>query len=389
VRILQLHAESREPGGADAVMEHEAAILRRAGHSVRRYTAPPVPDKPGPSHALDLVWNRAAYAAVSSIASTFNPEVVHVHAPYPRLSPSVFRAATAAGAATVTTLHNYRPACPVGTFFRAGEICTDCLGKVVKTPAVSNRCYHNSLGASAAIATSIALHRRTFMRHVHRYLALTEFGRDLLISDGIPADRIGVCPNSVADPGVNEAGRPHSGIVLFAGRLVPEKGIELLLDAWSSVTGGQLIIAGDGPLRGRVERACREDASIRLEGWVGQQELRDLYRRAELLVFPSTWHEGQPLGILQASAHGIPTLCSDLPAITQTAACPVAGVSFRTGSSDSLSKGLNRLLSDPDVMRMRGKAARRHYVQHHRPEDTESMLTQHYRAAQQTRRTEG
>lgn len=261
MRVALLHSQSRETGGADAVMAHQAAMLSKAGHEVHQMLYPAVPASPSPRHAVQMVWNRDAYVKVKELANSFKPDVVHVHAPYPRLSPAVFRAAVDQGAATVTTLHNYRPACPIGTFYRDGQICTECLGRRVKAPAVRHACYHGSHAASAAMVASIALHRTTFSRYVHRYLTFTAFGADLLAKEGLPQQLIGVCPNTVPAPPAVPVRGNRAKTVLFSGRLVPEKGIATLLTAWPLVPHDvTLLVAGDGPLLGLVREVAARDA---------------------------------------------------------------------------------------------------------------------------------
>ena len=99
-------------------------------------------------------------------------DVVHVHNLFPLLSPAVLRAASDAGARVVVTLHNYRLLCLPATLLRDEAICESCVGH---TPwrGVVHRCYRGSVSGSAALASSLALHRglRTFDR-VDLFLAV-------------------------------------------------------------------------------------------------------------------------------------------------------------------------------------------------------------------------
>src|SRR4029453_6161196 len=95
-----------------------------------------------------------------------------------------------------------------------------------------------------------------------RYIALTSAIADHLRDYGIPGDRISVKPNAIPDPG--PAAGPANGSLL-APRLVPEKGLPLLLDAWRRHGEGELgtlRIAGDGPLRPVAEQAAAARSDI-------------------------------------------------------------------------------------------------------------------------------
>jgi glycosyltransferase involved in cell wall biosynthesis len=367
-------------------MSDEAALLSRHGHDVEQWEFAPVGDRAGLREGFDVVWNRRAGRDVSRIVASLRPDVVHVHSPYPLLSPVVFRAASEAGAATVTTLHNYRMVCLVATCLRDGRLCFDCVGRRVKTPGVRHRCYHDSLAASGAMALSLATHRvtGTFRHHVHRYLALSEVARDLLVRDGYPADRIGLMANSVSDPGEPKPRTGPFSYAAFVGRLVPEKGIETLLNAWHGLDI-PLKIAGDGPCRAAVERAAADNPRVTYLGWLSPDDEGHLLSGADALVFPSRWLEGQPLVLLRAMAHGVPVLCSDIANIEETAVKQGAGRSFATESSEALAAAISAFADDLDAARAMGRAGRQAYVRHHTPDVAYRRLIGHYEQAIATR----
>ncbi len=363
-------------------MTNEATLLRESGHQVEQFWYEPVGERAGAREALDVVWNRAAGREVGAVVGRFRPDIVHVHSPYPLLSPVVFRAASRAGAATVTTLHSYRLACVVGTCLRDGRICQDCVGKVLKLPGIRHRCYHESRGASGAMALSLATHRLagTFRHHVHRYLALTEFARDLMVRDGYPPERIGIAPNSVPDPGEPVSRTGEFTYAAFLGRFVPEKGVDTLLAAWQGLDV-PLKIAGDGPARGAVERAVATNPRIDYVGWLDPIEQARLLAGADALVFPSRWFEGQPLVLVHAMASGVAVLTSDIANIEETAVAQGAGRSFTTGSPTALAAAVSGLAEDVDEARRLGAAGRDVYLRKHTPALAVEGLLEHYRHA--------
>lgn len=375
MRVLQLHNHHQSLGGAMEVLAHEAILLTGGGHEVREYTLAPTEELglSGVRAGLKAVWNVEASRDVEDLIRTFRPDVVHVHTPFPLMSPAVYRAAHRLGVPAVGTLHSYRYSCIAAMCHRDGAICEDCIGKRIKLDGVRHRCYHDSLGASLALTTGLAVHRTlgTFHHAVTRFLALTDFARDLMIRDGFPADKVVVKHNSVPDPGVADGDRSGDGSVVFAGRLMDVKGVRTMLDAWRQAEHSdlQLRIAGDGPLRGVVEEAARADPSISYEGWVPEIEIFDLMGRARAVLVPSEWYEGGgPLVTLRSLAVGTPVVISDLENISQYVREDGTGVAFEPGNAQSLAGVLTQVAADPAGWRARRTLARRSYETRYSPE---------------------
>jgi glycosyltransferase involved in cell wall biosynthesis len=372
VRILQLHNHHASLGGAMEVLAHEGSILAAAGHDVEQYTLPAAETLGLPAWraGAKAVWNVEAARDVSSRIAAFKPDVVHVHTPFPLLSPSVFRAAYAAGVPAVTTLHSYRYSCVVGTCVRDGRICEDCVGSKLKLPGIRHACYHDSRAATTALTLGLGIHRAagTFHKAVTRYLTLTDFARRLMVRDGYPAERIFVKPNSVPDPGVE--GRREGGPreFFFAGRLIKIKGVLTLLEAWRDVPPGmKLVIAGDGELRPIVEAAAAKDSSIEFLGWVDEETVTNRMRDAEVVLVPSEWYEGQPLVMLRSLAVGTPLLTSDLENICEDVMAAGCAWTFETGNVGSLRDRLTELIEQPELAADLRKRCRDTYVESYSP----------------------
>ncbi len=372
MRILQLHNHHASKGGAMEVLAHEGRLLTEAGHEVREYTVAATEDL-GLSHVragVKAVWNTEAARDVGRLVEEFAPAVVHVHTPFPLMSPAVFRAAHRRGVPTLTTLHSYRYSCIAGTCVRDDRICEDCVGSRLKLAGVRHRCYHDSSAASASLTLGLGLHRAvgTFHRHVDRYLTLTEFSRRLLVRDGFPAHKIAVKPNSVPDPGVRAHARTDERRVVFAGRLIDIKGVRTLLDAWRDVPSGmKLVIAGDGPLRPLVEDRVAQDPSIEFVGWVAESDVIELMGGAELVVVPSEWYEGLPLVILRSLAVGTPVLVADLENFSEDVLADDAGWTFTVGDRGSCAAALRARIEDPHPAQALRAAARTSYEMRYAP----------------------
>jgi glycosyltransferase involved in cell wall biosynthesis len=130
---------------------------------------------------------------------------------------------------------------------------------------------------------------------------------------------------------------------LFVGRLIERKGIDVLLDAFREVDGGELWIAGDGPLRPLVQRAAADDAHVRLLGHVDGVQLERLYREADVLVLPS-YYDVWGLVVNEAQVHGLPVIASDeVGAAADLVDDGVNGLVVPTGSSAALARAMNEI----------------------------------------------
>jgi glycosyltransferase involved in cell wall biosynthesis len=321
MRVVVAHNRyaSSQPSGENTMVDAEIAQLSAAGVEVIPFlrSSDEIPNLPlAQKLALpaSAIYARRAQRELAGVLAEHRPDLVHLHNPYPLLSPWVVRTAHAAGVPVVQTVHNYRHVCANGVFFRDGHICTDCVGRRVGLPGVVHACYRGSRAQSAVMATTLAVHRGTW-RQVDRFIALTDAIADHLRRLGIPPASIAVKPNAVADPG--PPAPPGDGF-LFLGRLVAEKGMELLLQAWRSHpegTLGELRIAGDGPLRPAVVELARQRSDVRYLGLLDRDAVTGELRGCAALLTLSTWHDVLPTVILEALANGRPVLGTALGGI--------------------------------------------------------------------------
>lgn len=385
MRILQLHNLHKAGGGALHVMEQEAELLSSAGHDVDQLLEPAATTSGQGALRMGAasIWNSAASRELSTKIGQFDPDVVHVHTPFPTMSPVVFRTARRLGRPTVTTVHGYRYSCVGGLCLRDGNPCEDCVGSKLKLSGIRHKCYHGSVAASTTLTISLVTHRAlgTFSKDVDRYIALTDFTRELLIRDGFPADKVIVKPNAVPDPGHPVPQSERKPYALFVGRLTEEKGVRTLLNAWSSVaTGVQLYVAGDGPLGEIVVEAATANPSIHALGWCAPEKVTELMAHASITIVPSEWYEAGPLVILQSLAAGTPVLTSDLPNLCDSLRANGAGRAFVTRDPDSLASIASEMLSHESERQEMGVRARVLYERQHTPSRALESLESIYRS---------
>jgi glycosyltransferase involved in cell wall biosynthesis len=162
------------------------------------------------------------------------------------------------------------------------------------------------------------------------------------------AEKLGVnavyIPNGTAVPErVGEEASPPE--ILYAGRMVEEKGIRELAEATADMN---LVVAGDGPLRHLIPQSL---------GLVPHDELEELYERAAIVVIPS-YQEGLSVVCVEAMAHGRPVVGSDIHGVAELVVPEETGLLVPPRDAARLREALQELLDDAPRRRQMGLAGR-------------------------------
>ncbi len=142
-------------------------------------------------------------------------------------------------------------------------------------------------------------------------------------------------------------------LVLFVGRLVPYKGVDILLRALPGVHA-RAVIVGEGPLRAELEALARELGvadRVRFAGNAAAEELTALYNACDVFVLPSVTR-AEAFGMVQLEAMSCrkPVICTDLPSgVPWVNQHGVTGFVVPPGDSDALTAALNTLLGDAEL----------------------------------------
>ena len=166
-------------------------------------------------------------------------------------------------------------------------------------------------------------------------------------------------PNGVTKPEIKEAveitesfGLKKDAYILFLGRLVPEKGITYLLDAFKQLkTDKKLVIAGGSSDSDTFAKELKEQAAgddrILFTGFVQGRMLEELYSNAYIYVLPSDL-EGMPLSLLEAMSYGNCCVTSDIEECASVMECH--GITFPKGDVNALAEKMQQLCDDPQIV---------------------------------------
>lgn len=251
------------------------------------------------ANKLLQVVNANAADDFGKVIAAFSPDIVHTHSMVD-LPPHVWARAKAGGAKLVHTLHDYDLICSRASLFRNGHNCT--------TRHMSCRV--------------LSAWKKRFTRHIDAVVAVSKPVLDEHCHYGmfahLPESRQRVIwnamPTGACRPSTRTVRRYGPFTFGFLGRLVPEKGIEVLLRACRSLPrdGWQLKVAGKAPGDQAPFRALADGLPVEFCGFVDPVPFLD---SIDVLVVPSIWREPFGLTVVEAFARGVPVIGSDQGAI--------------------------------------------------------------------------
>ena len=191
--------------------------------------------------------------------------------------------------------------------------------------------------------------------------------RDVALRWGLDPERVGVLPNPAPPiPPLPERVELRAeleldgNVLVFAGRLGPQKAVGVLLEALGRVPDVSLMIAGDGPERPALERRVGEhrlDERVRFLGTVPRETVLRLFRAADASVLPSAW-ENFPHTVVEALAVGCPVIATAVGGVPEVVRDGENGLLVPPGDAGALADAIERFFGDASLReRLHGGAA--------------------------------
>jgi glycosyltransferase involved in cell wall biosynthesis len=386
MRILFVNKFWKPVGGVEEHCRNLINLLEREGHEVVRFgmhdpnNEPQLPAEQGVGEVSFRSGNardrlRAAARAtlgletrraIRNLMREQRFDVAHVVHAYHQLGMTFLPLLRAAGVPIILDLHDYKVGCPRYLLFsdRSQQTCTVCIdrrGAWLWAPS-ARRCWNGSR-ASGALLTAEAASARAARAYTGANSVVVHNALQAQAAEhaGVAAERIRVIPHWVAD---EEPAPPVRGDhVLFVGRLVREKGLDVLVRA-AARNGTAVRVAGDGPMRREWESLIAETgADVTMLGWQSHDEVLSELRAAGALVVPSIWPEVWGLVISEAFAAGVPVVASDVGGITDLLAGG-RGYLVPANDTNSLASALQRLADQPEEANARARDAREYAREH-------------------------
>jgi phosphatidylinositol alpha-mannosyltransferase len=323
------------PGGVNTHIASLAAQLRARGHEVRILAPADGPVDAGViplGGTIGIPFN----GAVARLA--FGPRVAgRVRVALRRAQPDV--------------VHVHEPFTPSASLLAAVS---------ARVPIVAT--FHASVRSRAYRIGKIPL--RPLWRKIAVKIAVSQAARDTVEAIFGPGARI--IPNGVDVISYADIGSPVAGSkeVLYFGRLEQRKGPQVLIDALpallESVPDVHVVIAGDGPLRDKLEDAVPPNArkNVLFTGPFDDEDRIALLSASSVVALPALGGESFGITLAEAMAAGRPVVASGIPGYAAVARNGKDALLVPPGEPAALAAGIAALLADPEKAAALGRAAR-------------------------------
>lgn len=240
---------------------------------------------------------------------------------------------------TVFTLNYYYNICYKNTVEKKNVICTKC--NII-----------DLLFCSKNIIETFEITIYRFLSFIHdRYIVLSIISMPLFKTCGFPEKKMVVIPNIFSESIKYNRRQNNGNIILYTGRLIEYKGVDLLLLALSKIKNRikniSCYIVGTGPEMAKLKKLAHEigvEDYVYFTGFVEHDKMISYYLQSDLFIFPIRWVEPFGRSLLEAMNYGLPSIVSDNidPEIRDDAM-----LVFKSNDWNDLADKIIYLLSDP------------------------------------------
>ncbi|MCB0197738.1 MAG: glycosyltransferase [Anaerolineae bacterium] len=199
----------------------------------------------------------------------------------------------------------------------------------------------------------------TWREQIDHIIAPSSYTRDMFLLNNFPLERITVSPYGITPPPSHFKKSPSSKIrFAYIGRITPIKGVHLLIEAFNRLNlqgQAELTLYGKADVNAelytqKLKQKAENMDDIYFAGFVDNTKISELYQNIDVLVVPSLWPENSPITILEAQAHGIPVIASDVGGIIDLIDHEVNGLLFTNQNVDELTRQIERCVTTPEFI---------------------------------------
>ncbi len=280
------------------------------------------------------------------------PDVVHINH-LSHLTVSIIDIVDEIQIPIIFTLHDFWMMCIRGQLIR--DDSTLCTSPTLERCKICNMKYFTS-----EIQSNHEIQRwiKTLSRVNHKidlFIAPSKFLRKIYINYGISKDKIIHMDYGFDKSLINEVKKRYSTKLRFGflGRIIPIKGISLLIDAFNRIDPFKAVlnIYGKIPASLPFLKERGHKSSINFKGSYNYKNISSILSNIDILVVPSLWYENSPLVIHEAFLAKIPVITSDLGGMAELVSNGKNGLLFEPGNVEDLANKMNVFIKDPDLIK--------------------------------------
>lgn len=329
-------------GGAGQIAGAYAELLRTRGHEIKTWGPSSAFNDLGAMDALTRLWfhlnDLRPQDDVAREIRSWAPDVLLTH----NLTGCGFGTPKAVGARWVHVLHDVQLIEPSGQIIE---------GESFRSVRNMWRSLWSALRHSAMQEPGAVASPTQWLLDLHKKYGWFKTCTAEVIPNPIMGGSSSALGGSPAD----------AGRVIYVGRLDPDKGIDLLMEAWKKISDPSvhLTVVGEGSWR-----EWPSDPAIDVRGPLPNADVRKLFAESAVAVMPSRVWENQPTVILEALAAGCAVVATDVGGVRETLGD--AGWIVRPNSADALAAGIKAALNTP--LSATRESARREILSRHDPE---------------------
>ncbi len=402
MRILLVHKFFNYNGGADVFFFEVGRVLKENGHEVAYFSTKSERNEPSEwsKYFVDapdfksknpltrlkaltaIPYNRSTKKAFEKLLDIFQPDLIHCFNIMTQISPSILVAAKERNIPVVISLNDYKHICPNYKLFHHGRICEDCKdGGYIY--CFKNKCAHDS--AAFSLASTIESYVHKWMNVYLKNISLFLFASDFMAEKTEEFWKVKLNRGKLMNP-FNVPAAPDFSkkgeYGLYFGRLIDEKGVDVLLKALAVAGDIPFVIVGNGPEEENLKKIA-EEAGLSNVQFVGPKwgaELDEHLNNCKYVVCPSIWHENFPYVILQAFAAGKPVIGTHRGGIPEMVTVD-RGSLYEANNYEALAKLMQKYDKDVDGCVEKGKAARKYVEKTFNDKEFYKSIIENYKRA--------
>lgn len=403
MKILIIHYRYFISGGPERYLFNLKGLLEEYGHKVipfsiryskniktefSKYFVDP-PSKDGEIYFRDQTWDfrgfvktiercfysKEIYNKLKQLIIDTKPHYAIVLQFGRKLSPSVLDALNDNQIPFIVRVSDFGMICANSHFLRRQKICELCINGDLFY-SVRYKCVQNSFGASLINFAANKLHHYMKSYQKIRYYAVPSlFTMKKMIEAGFLPEMLVHVPTFIDNNTLRNKTK-KSNQIIYLGRIDRTKGVHLLLEAIkilhkNSFDNFKCIIAGTGPdrYRNQLQRYLKSNniSNVHFTGQLDKTQLNVLVQASIFSVAPSLWYDNMPNAVLESLALGTPVIASNHGSFPEIIKNGSNGLLFEPHDTEDLSRKMEFLLDNNDVISMMSENAETYIKNNHSP----------------------